>query len=114
MRVEPDGEVLKEAPPQPELFSLHDEEPGGRQPASLAEPPGRVQRDTVEQLADCAPMVQILNVPVPQLAEQLVEVPTAVAHVPGSALFHDRHGHEWVRAPGLTGVYFWKVGTNCT
>ena len=27
-------------PPQPVLFSLYDEEPGGRRPASLAEPPG--------------------------------------------------------------------------
>ena len=33
----------------------------------------------------------------PQLPEQLVEVPTAVTFVPGRALFHDRHGHEWVR-----------------
>ena len=32
----------------------------------------------------------------PQLAEQLVEVPTAVTFVPGRALFNDRHGHEWV------------------
>ena len=48
----------------------------------------------------------------PQLAEQLVEVPTAVTHVPGSALFHDRHGHEWVWVLGPTGVYFWKVSTN--
>ena len=36
----------------------------------------------------------------PQLAEQLVEVPTAVTFVPGSALFVDRRGHGWVRVPG--------------
>ena len=115
----------------------------------------------MEQLADFAPMVQILDVPVPQVVEQLVdvlqffatclplmpsrlsmcprshrtasrrelwfvrfssrswrkqwvEVPTAVTHVPGSALCHDRHGHEWVRVPGPTGVCFWKVGTDHT
>ena len=28
--------------------------------------------------------------------------------------FHDRHGHEWVRVLGPTGVYFWKVSTNHT
>ena len=51
----------------------------------------------------------------PQLAEQLVEVPTAVTFVPGRALFVDRRGHEWVRVPGPTGVvYFWNVSTNDT
>ena len=42
-------------PPQPVLFSLYDEEPGGRRPASLAEPPRpqeRVQRHTVEHITD--------------------------------------------------------------
>ena len=50
----------------------------------------------------------------PQLAEQLVGVPTAVTFVPGRALFVDRRGHEWVRVPGPTGVYFWNVSTNDT
>ena len=45
----------------------------------------------------------------PQLAEQLVEVPTAGTLVPGNTLFNDRHGHEWVRVVGPTGVYFWNV-----
>ena len=49
-----------------------------------------------------------------QLAEQLVEVPTVVTFVPGRALFVDRRGHEWVRVPGPTGVYFWNVSTNDT
>ena len=67
----------KTLPPQPELFSLHEEEPGGRRPASLAEPPGpqeRIQRRTVERHAELAPLVQILDVPVPQTVDQLVEV----------------------------------------
>ena len=50
----------------------------------------------------------------PQLAEQLVEVPTAVTFVPGRALFNDRHGNEWVRVVGTTGVYFWNVSSNYT
>ena len=63
-------------PPQPVLFSLYDEEPGGRRPASLAEPPRpqeRVQRHTVEHITDLvrvAPMVQILDAPVPQTVGQ--------------------------------------------
>ena len=67
-------------PPQPVLFSLFDEEPGGRRPASLAEPPRpqeRVQRHTVEHIVDLvrvAPMVQILDAPVPQTVEQLPDI----------------------------------------
>ena len=64
-------------PPQPVLFSLYDEEPSGRRPASLAEPPRpqeRVPRHTVEQMADVAPMVQILDAPVPQTVDKLHDV----------------------------------------
>ena len=50
----------------------------------------------------------------PQLAEHLVEVPTAVTFVPGNTLFNDRLGHEWVRVDGPTGVYFWNVSSNYT
>ena len=57
-------------PPQPVLFSLYDEEPGGRRPTGLVRAAsGRrsgFQRHTVEQMADVAPMVQILDAPVPQ------------------------------------------------
>ena len=75
---------------------------GQKQARCLGEPRGpqeRVQQRTVEQLADVVPMVQILDVPVPQMedqrrsrmrrsrmvllepqtAEQLVEVPTVVS-----------------------------------
>ena len=67
-------------PPQPVLFSLYDEEPSGRWPASLAEPPGpleRVQRHTMEHIVDfvCfAPTLQILDAPVPQTVEQLPDI----------------------------------------
>ena len=65
----------KTPPPQPVLFQLYEEEPGGRRLASVAEPPGtqeQVQRHTMEQLADVAPMVPSLAVPVPQMVDQLV------------------------------------------
>ena len=135
------GEVLEEPILQPELFQLSEEEPGGKRPGQVQDPrpQERVQRHAVEQFADFAPMVQIFDVPVPQmvdqvvdvlklldtaipehviavpkipqdpiphravfepqLAEQWVEVPTAVTFVLGSAIFVDRHGHEWVRVP---------------
>ena len=72
-------------PPQPELFQLYDEEPGGRRPTSLVEPPGpqeRVPRHTVEQMADVAPMVQILDAPVPQMVGQAAEVVRFFASLP--------------------------------
>ena len=61
------------------FFSLFDEEDAvwGTRPTGLVEPQGpqeRVQRHAVEQLADFAPMVQILDVPVPQMVDQLVDV----------------------------------------
>ena len=72
----------KTPPPQPVLFSQFDEEePVGRRPASLAEPLGpqeRVQRHTMEQLADVAPMVPSLAAPEPQMVDQLVAM---VKHV---------------------------------
>ena len=58
-------------PPQPVLFSLYEEEPGGGRPEAFVEPrpQERVQRHTVEHITDLvrvAPMVQILDAPVPQ------------------------------------------------
>ena len=69
--------VRKTPPPQPMFFSLFEEEPGGGRPASLAEPQGpqeQVQRHTMEQLADVAPMVPSLAVPESQMVDQLVAV----------------------------------------
>ena len=60
-RVEPQGEVPEDSSSPAGAHSLHEEEPGGRRPASLAEPPGpqeRIQRRTVEQPAELAPMVR--------------------------------------------------------
>ena len=64
-------------PPQPVLFSLHEEEPGG--PASLVEPPGPQERlHTMEQLADVAPMVPSLAVPEPQMVAMVKHVDSVV------------------------------------
>ena len=62
------------------LFSLFDEEPGGGGgPEAFIEPrpQARVQRHTVEHITDLvrvAPMVQILDAPVPQTGDQLPDI----------------------------------------
>ena len=63
-------------PPEQELFDLF-EEPGGERPSLLLEPQGAQpggQRHIVEQMADVAPMVQILDAPVPQKRIELVDI----------------------------------------
>ena len=64
-----------------EYYVLSDEEDvvpaWGSRPPCLGEPRGPQERDqlrTVEQIAVYAPMVQILDVPVAQMGEQLVDV----------------------------------------
>ena len=61
------------------IFELFDEDTAGVRPGDLAEPrpQERVQRHTMEHIVDfvyCAPMVQILDAPVPQTVEQLPDV----------------------------------------
>ena len=50
--------------------------PPGMRPALLVEvqPQGRVGRHFAEHMAQLAPLVQILDAPVPQLGEQLVDI----------------------------------------
>ena len=50
--------------------------PPGMRPALLVEvqPQGRVERHLAEHMAELAPLVQILDAPVPQLGEQLVDI----------------------------------------
>ena len=75
--------------PQPELFQLYEEEPGGRRPTGLVEPRGPQER-VMEQFGELAPMVQILDALVPQMVDQLeevfkpfdIEVPEQVIEVP--------------------------------
>ena len=62
--------------PQPELFSLYDEEPGGSRPdrmPTLSGPQERDLRRTVQQIVD-VPLVPLLDDPVPQIVEQLPDV----------------------------------------
>ena len=78
--------------PQTELFDLSDERPGGSRPDRLAgvRPQERVLRHTAEQIVDSAPGLLMLDVPVPQKVEQLlevlrrldIEVPAQVIEVP--------------------------------
>ena len=69
----------RQKPPPPQaFFQLFDEEDAdkGMRPASLAEPRGpqeRVQLRTVEHIADVVPVVQILDIPVPQKVERLAD-----------------------------------------
>ena len=63
-------------PPEPDLFDLF-EDPGGVRPKMLLEPQGpqeRVQRHTVVHIVDVSPFVQILDVPVPRMGDQQVEL----------------------------------------
>ena len=64
---------------EPVIIELFDEDTAGLRPGVLAEPrpQERVQRHTMEHIVDfvcCAPMVQILDAPVPQTVEQLPDV----------------------------------------
>ena len=66
-------------PPQPVLFSLYEEEPGGGRPEAFVEPrpQARVQQHVVEHITDLVrvvPMVQILDAPVPQTGDQLPDI----------------------------------------
>ena len=58
------------------FFSLYEEELGGTRPDRLCEarPQHRVQRCTVEQIVDTALIVPSLDVPVPQMVNQLLGV----------------------------------------
>ena len=87
--------------PQPELFELFDEEPGGSRPDRLAPvsgPQEQVQRHTVERMADSALVVPILDA-VPLMVKQLVVlrffdalvlVPELVIDVP-KIIFEDQN-----------------------
>ena len=77
------AEIRRHPPPQRELFSLYEEEPrGGPEAFVEPRPQVRVQRHVVEHITDLvrvAPVVQILDAPVPQMGE----------HLPGVLPFSD-------------------------
>ena len=103
--------------------------PTGMRPASLAEPRGDVvlvQRHTVEQLADGAPRLPTLGVPVPQMVghpvavlarfdlpipEQVIEVPkiSCSPRFSRTVLRSLRMAEQLV---GLQGYSWWLVGTD--
>ena len=59
------------------LFELYDEDTAGWWPPCLGESPGpqeRMQRHTVEQIIETFVPVPMLDVPVPQTVDQLVDV----------------------------------------
>ena len=67
--------TTKPPTPQPELFSL-EEEPSGGLPAPLSEVAGRqgkVERHVVEDLGELAPLVQILDLPVSQMVDNVLD-----------------------------------------
>ena len=84
--------------------------PQGSRPPCLGEPRGpqeRIQMRTMEQLADVVPMVQILDIPVPQMVEQLADimrffdtlvVPEQVIEVPKIPAFRCPCAHRRARS----------------
>ena len=69
------AKIRKPPTHQPELFSLEGE-PGGGLPAPLSEVAGRqdmVVRHVMEDLGSVCPFVQILDLPVPQLVENVTD-----------------------------------------
>ena len=68
------GDDPEPSTPQPELFSLHEEEPGGSRPdriPTLSGPQERVLPRTVQQIVDAVPSLPTLDDPAPQMVEQL-------------------------------------------
>ena len=69
------AKVRKPPTHQPELFSL-EEEPSGCLPAPLSEVAGRqgkVERHVVEDLGEFESLVQILDLPVPQVVDNVLD-----------------------------------------
>ena len=110
VRDEVHGQVPEEPTPQAagtEHFSLDVEDlpAAGLRPGVLAEPrpQERVQRHTVEHIVDLvrvAPMVQILDAPVPQTVEQLLDIL--------------RRTHHSSRGQTIARAGVWGHELNCT
>ena len=95
-------------PPTPQLepFSLCEEEPDGGLPGSVTDPApqGRVEWHIVQHSIEACPFVQILDAPVPQMGNQLVEafwhldlpIPEQVIEVPKISSSSRRSRRRWV------------------
>ena len=111
--------------PQPELFSLYDEEPGGLRPdrmPTLSGPQEQVLRHTVDQIVVAVSALPTFDVPVPQTVDQLVgallhldtpipehaifEVPkiSCPSRFPRSALREPQKAEQLVEAPTLVSL----------
>ena len=111
--------------PQPELFSLYDEEPGGSRPdrmPALSGPQEQVLRHTVDQIVVAVSALPTFDVPVPQTVDQLVgallhldtpipehaifEVPkiSCPSRFPRSALREPQKAEQLVEAPTLVSL----------
>ena len=96
------------------FFELYDEDTAGWRPPG---PQGRIQRHTVEQIIEIFVPVQALDVLLPQLAEQLVDVPTPSSHESSItrkkrvilARYSDATGH-WFQCTGPQGSLLVAVG----
>ena len=117
--------------PQPELFSLYDEEPGGsrldRMP-TLSGPQEQVLRHTVDQIVVAVSALPTFDVPVPQTVDQLVgallhldtpipehaifEVPkiSCPSRFPRSALREPQKAEQLVEAPTLVSTFQFALG----
>ena len=103
--------------PQPELFSLYEEEPGCARPRSVTDhaPQDRVERHIVQHRIEACPFVQILDTPVPQGGNQLA-ICTSLSRLskcPRSRLHlvvHAGAGFPWCRRLNS----WWKCRNSCS
>ena len=78
-------------------------------------PSRRLVRDpqVAEQLVD-VPSPSPAHVPVPRMEDHLVEVPQIVTHIVPQSFFVSTDGHVWSQLSGPSGVHWWRCGTSHT
>ena len=78
-------------------------------------PPRRLVRDPqlAEQLV-AVPTPSPAHDPVPCMEDQLVEVPQIVTHIVPRSFFVSTDGNVWSQLSGPSGVYWWRCGTSHT
>ena len=78
-------------------------------------PPRRLVREPqlAEQLVE-VPTPSPAHVPVPRMEDQLVEVPQIETHIVPRSFFVGTDEHIWCQLRGPAGVYWWRCGTTHT
>ena len=78
-------------------------------------PSQRLVRDPqlAEQLVDM-PTPSPAHVPVSRMEDQLVEVPQIVTHLVPQSFFVSTEGYVWSQLSGPSGVSWWRCGTSHT